>query len=209
MAVDRDILELKRLVRGAARNIAMDAATAGISLTLAERQTIKYQQEPKYANRTVMMNGKKSPGARFVTQRHDKRLTVGSVSALDYKHSGQPALDFCVMDAELQSDHPASWPNPRYNKRSIRASYDPTSSEYFGRDTTQAKEQDAIEPDVNETDPESYDDTLSSEDRQQLTNALRAGQSDRRNDGGARVTGLEQANADYAARRGFKIARVS
>jgi len=89
----RDILELKRLVKNAASSVAMDTATAGISLTFAEQQSLKYGQPLKYEKRTVAMDSGPSKGARFVTQRHDKRLTVGPVSALEYRHPGQPALD--------------------------------------------------------------------------------------------------------------------
>lgn len=69
------------------------------------------------------------------------------------------------------------------------------------------QEQDAIASEVN--DPESYDDALSSEEREQLAVSLRAPESTTRNAAGARMTGLEQANHEYAARRGQTIARVS
>jgi hypothetical protein len=177
----RDLQELKRVVLGAAGRAAMDSANhAGVSLTLDEQQSLKYQQTPKYAKRTVAMDSGPSKGARFVVRRHDKRLTVGPVSALDYKHPGTPSLNCSVVDHGMV---------------------------YDSADTLR-KEQDAIEPDVNDPEqyPESQDDALTDDEREQLEASLQATQSDERNAGGARFTGLERLNK---RRLGNKVARVS
>ena len=79
----RDILELKKLVKRAASSVAMDAAPHGISLTRTEMQNLRFKRNP-----TAMDSSK--PG---MAQRGDKRLASGPVSALTYKHPGQPALD--------------------------------------------------------------------------------------------------------------------
>ena len=82
MAVDKGIRELKQIVRKAAGRVAMDAATAGISLTRTEMQNMRYKRTP-----TAMDSAK--PGT---AQRGDRRLTMGPVSGF-YRHPGQPALD--------------------------------------------------------------------------------------------------------------------
>jgi hypothetical protein len=140
----------------------MDAATANISLTFTERQNLRYKRPP-----VAMDTGK--PGAM---QRVDKRLEMRPVSAIDYKHPGQPALD--------------------------------------GSDTRsgQEREQDAIEPDVN--------DGISDNDPaiQQLIEAIsdvpvsmskRAIQATKRNSAGT----LQVGQAEYNSRHGSKVAQYS
>ena len=98
-ALVRLLTRAKTKSRGAA---ALDSAIrSGISLTATEQQNLKYQQALKYEKRTVAMDSGPSKGARFVTQRHDKRLTVGPVSGF-YKHPGQRALD-SVDNHELEN----------------------------------------------------------------------------------------------------------
>ena len=61
----------------------------------------------------------------------------------------------------------------------------------------------------NSNDPESLDDALSSDEREQLAVSLRAAESTTLNEAGARMTGLEQANQEYARRKGFQPTHVS
>jgi hypothetical protein len=106
----------------------------------------------------------------------------GPVSGF-FKHPSQPSLDSSVV-------------------------FDSVKEAVQSRVDSQEQEQDALDAsEVN--DPESYDDALSSDEVEQIAAALVAPESTTRNAAGARETGLEAANREYAARRGARIARVS
>ena len=118
--MDHDLQELKRIVRRAAGNAAMDSAISGVSLTRTEIENLKYKRQP-----TAMDAGvpsiESSAGIGYEESvrrvqahwnnipqmtRRDARLQSGPVSGF-FRAKGQPSLDSSVvfdgMEEEQQS----------------------------------------------------------------------------------------------------------
>lgn len=190
--MNRDLKELKRIVRKAAGKVAMDSAISGISLTRSEMENLRHKPQPTGmdSNATSIEPDAGSGYAESVNrvrkhwgtipqiaERHDKRLTKGPVDGLTFRHPGQPSLDSSVVFDAVEETINSRADNHEQERAALMGS--------------------------------GYDDALTIEEQQQIAVSLRADKSTSQNEAGARETGLEAANAAYARARGLSPVRVS
>ncbi len=136
---------------------------------------------------------------------HGVSLTRTEMQSLKYKQA-PTALDTAKPGTAQRGDRRLqSGPVSGFYRHPGQSAND--SNEFENRDLfgVEADEPEDV-PDSN--DPESFD-ALSSEEQEQLAVSLRAAESTTLNEAGARMTGLERANQEYARRRGFQPTHVS
>ncbi len=179
--MDCDLKELKRIVRKAAGAVAMDSATSGISLTRSEIETLKHKPQP-----TGMDSGAASiepdAGSGYADSINRVRNHWNSVPQITGRR-----------DRRLQSG-PVDGLTYRH----------PGQPSFDGKE----EEQSSMAELPPHCEPHATDDSLSADDVDFIATSLRADRSTTFS-GDRRELGLEQANREYATRRGVNPVRVS
>ena len=178
--MDCDLKELKRIVRKAAA-VAMDSAISGISLTRSEMENLRHKPQPTGmdSNATSIEPDAGSGYAESINRVRNHWNSIPQITGR--------------RDRRLQSG-PVDGLTYRH----------PGQPSFDGKE----EEQSSMAELTPHSEPHATDDSLSADDVDFIATSLTADRSNTFS-GDRRELGLEQANREYASRRGVKPVSVS